>query len=227
MGRPRQGGRGRSRVQARRRRAQSVPAVAEAVRAPALRRQCAASANKMCCDCGCGCGCNWPPAFFIRWSGAGRAHLRLAVVAVDVGEVRDDRLRVARVGEVALVDRLLVGGRRILKQLAERVAARLGGGVRLRVGLAGEALRCAEGCGGRGSGVQAERTRAGGSKFNRASSGRSGAAHYAAQRVGGGGDAHLAAGAVAGRGLVVGDVGERSARAGRASRAIVAVGHGV
>ena len=172
MGRPRQGGRGRSRVQARRRRAQSVPAVAEAARAPALRRQCAASANKMCCDCGCGCGCNWPPAFFIRWSGAGRAHLRLAVVAVDVGEVRDDRLRVARVGEVALVDRLLVGGRRILKQLAERVAARLGGGVRLRVGLAGEALRCAEGCGGRGSGVQAERTRAGGSKFNRASSGR-------------------------------------------------------
>ena len=227
MGRPRQGGRGRSRVQARRRRAQSVPAVTEAARAPALRRQSAASANKMCCDCGCGCGCNWPPAFFIRWSGAGRAHLRLAVVAVDVGEVRDDRLRVARVGEVALVDRLLVGGRRILKQLAERVAARLGGGVRLRVGLAGEALRCAEGCGGRGSGVQAERTRAGGSKFNRASSGRSGAAHYAAQRVGGGGDAHLAAGAVAGRGLVVGDVGERSARAGRASRAIVAVGHGV
>ena len=136
---------------ARRRRAlRRGTAVAER-RAPSYAPRCAASANKMCCDCGCGCGCNWPPAFFIRWSGAReRAHLRLAVVAVDVGEVRDDRLRVARVGEVALVDRLLVGGRRILKQLAERVAARLGGGVRLRVGLAGEACGAQRGVVGAG-----------------------------------------------------------------------------
>ena len=67
------------------------------------------------------------------------AHLGLAVVAVDVGDVAKDGLRVARVVGVDLVDRLLGGRCLLLKQLAERrLRLRIGG---LRVdGLATEAL---------------------------------------------------------------------------------------